>query len=333
MVTSRNDCVINRVFILANIITFLIFWRRNCMLSRSSTFYLMAMSVADTGVLVCFVVLELVVKFHSAAPFWARQPWCSLRDLFTYGSYNASTWLVVTFTAERFLAINTWSLKSRLCTPRCALWAISSIYVLSHLLAVPHLWANVSEYDRQLGRWTCVYNAQAPILFIHSLVGFQTLLSYILPFPIIITLNGLTLHHISVCNRIWPAQEPPVSSATAAKPGLRVAPILRSRRRKSVVLLVTVSMTFLMLSVVRAVTQIILRTSSPELKRQDYGLPLNVAADLGTMLCLSNAAVNMYLYAATQTKFRQEVIACAKQGLAVTKSSLTPSTIVTARPQ
>lgn len=300
------------------------------MLSRSSTFYLMAMAVADTGVLVCIVVLELVVKFHSTQPFWARQPWCSVRDLFTYGSYNASTWLVVTFTAERFIAINTWSLKLRLCTARSALWAIGSIFVLSHLIAVPHLWANASEYDQQLGRWRCVYNVQAPTLFIHALVGFQTLISYVLPFLIILTLNGLTLRQITKCNRIRPVCEPQVSPASPAPTlgpmSLPPAPLLRSRRRKSVVLLVTVSMTFLLLSVVRAVTQFILRTtSSPELERQDYGLSLNVAADLGTMLCLTNAAVNMYLYAATQTRFRLEVIACAKHSLSVMKSCLTPS--------
>lgn len=297
----------------------------------------MAMSVADTGVLVCIVVLELVVKFHSEEPFWARQPWCSVRDLFTYGSYNCSTWLVVVFTAERFLAINTWSLKSRLCTPRSALWAIGSIFLLSHLLAVPHIWANASEYKQQLGRWACVYNAQVPSRFIHSLVVFQTMLSYILPFLIIITLNGLTLRQISICNRIWPVRELPASPATVVTtttttttPGLRVAPpLLRSRRRKSVVLLVTVSMTFLMLSVVRAVTQIILRTSDSELERYDYGGPLNVAADMGTMLCLSNAAVNMYLYAATQTRFRQEVVTCAKHGLSVVKACLIPSSVVT----
>lgn len=301
------------------------------MLSRSSTYYLMAMAVADTGVLVSIVVLELVVKFHSVEPFWVRQPWCSVRDLFTYGVYNASTWLVVTFTAERFLAINTWSLKLRFCTPRSALWAIGSIFVLSHLVAVPHLWANASEYDQQLGRWRCVYNAQAPTFFIHLLVGFQTLLSYVLPFLIILTLNGFTLRQIAKCNRIWPVCEPPVSPGSPT-PRLRPLsislpplPLLRSRRRKSVVLLVTVSMTFLLLSVVRAVTQFILRTtSSPEMERLDYGLTLNVAADLGTMLCLSNAAVNMYLYAATQTRFRQEVIACAKHGLSVMMSCLTP---------
>lgn len=301
------------------------------MLSPSSTYYLMAMAVADTCVLVCIVVLELVVKFHIAEPFWAHQPWCSVRDLFAYGAFNASTWLVVTFTAERFLAINTWRLKLRFCTPRSALWAIGSNFVLSHLMAVPHLWANESEYDQELDRWRCVYNSQVPTHFIHSLVGFQTLLSYVLPFLIILTLNGLTLRQIAKCNRIRPVREPPVS-ATLGPPSLALPPLtvpplplLRTRRRKSVVLLVTVSMTFLLLSVMRAVTQFILRTtSSPELERQDYGLILNVVADLGTMLCLTNAAVNMYLYAATQTRFRLEVIACAKHGLSVMRSCLTP---------
>ncbi|KAG7228209.1 hypothetical protein INR49_013372, partial [Caranx melampygus] len=171
----------------SNTIAFLIIWRRSCMLSRSSTFYLMAMAVADNFVLIFIVILELSVKYHQQEPFWSYDPWCSLRDIFNYGAYNAST-------------VN------------------------------------------------------------------------------------------------------------------KVTPLLRSRKRKSVVLLVTVSMTFLLLSVTRAITQIILRTTHMySFDRDDYSLRINVAADTGTMLSLSNAAANMYLYVCTQSKFRQEFLACLRQ--------------------
>uniref|UniRef100_A0A8C5H2K9 G-protein coupled receptors family 1 profile domain-containing protein n=1 Tax=Gouania willdenowi TaxID=441366 RepID=A0A8C5H2K9_GOUWI len=265
----------------------------NCMLSRSGTFYLMAMSVADNLVLFFIVVLELTFKYHQQEPFWSFEPWCSLRDIFNYGAFNASTWLVVFFTVERFIAIHTWKIKVKICTPRCATWTIVAIFVLSHVLAIPYYWSNTSvQVDNQT---MCIYRPEAPAPYIHALIWFQSLQAYLFPFLIILTLNGLTLRLISLRNRI------------------HISPILRSRMRKSVVLLVTVSMTFVLLSIPRAVTQIILRTTDMyTLDRNDYSQRINIAADTGTMLSLSNSAANMYLYVCTQAKFRQEFIACIR---------------------
>ncbi|XP_018541433.1 probable G-protein coupled receptor 139 [Lates calcarifer] len=289
----------------ANIITFLIIWRRNCMLSKSSTLYLMAISVADSLVLIFIVVLELSVKYHQQEPFWSYEPWCSLRDIFNYGAYNASTWLVVVFTVERFVAIHTWKMKTKICTPRCAAWTITAIFVFSHLFAIPHFWSNTSVYVNNKTR--CIYNPEAPSQFIHTLVWFQTLQAYIFPFLIILTLNGLTLRLISLSNRVH------ITTDLTSRAN-KVMPLLRSRKRKSVVLLVTVSMSFMLLSVTRAITQIILRTTPMyTCDRNDYNLQINIAADTGTMLSLSNAAANMYLYVCTQSKFRQEFLACVRQ--------------------
>ncbi|XP_047457967.1 probable G-protein coupled receptor 139 [Mugil cephalus] len=275
------------------------------MLSRSSAFYLMAISVADNLVLIFIVVLELSFKYHQKEPYWSYEPWCSLRDIFNYGAYNASTWLVVLFTVERFVAIHTWKIKTKICTPRCAACTIVSIFVFSHLFAIPYYWSNDSVYENN--QTTCIYAQEAPSHFIHTLVWFQTLQSYILPFLIILTLNGLTLRLISLRNRVHISTE-------ATSRVQRVKPLLRSRMRKSVVLLVTVSMSFVLLSVTRAITQIVLRTTDMyTLDRNDYNLGVNIAADTGTMLSLSNAAANMYLYVCTQSKFRQEFLACVRR--------------------
>lgn len=125
----------------------------------------------------------------------------------------------------------------------------------------------------------------------HALVGAQTLVAYVLPFLIILTLNRLTLRQISLSNRVHVA-----TAADLTLEAYRVTPLLRSRKRKSVVLLVTVSMSFVLLSVTRAITQIIIRTTFfYGQDRNDYNLQINVAADIGGMLSLSNAAINTYL--------------------------------------
>lgn len=272
------------------------------MFSKSSTFYLMAISIADTAVLVFIVVLELSVKYLTVEPFWSREPWCSLRDIFNYGAYNTSTWLVVAFTAERFLSITTCGLRKQVGIPYGTLWTICIIFALGHLLALPYYWAYISMYSQDLQRWVCIYKPNATIQYKLTIVSMQTAVSHILPFVIIGVLNGLTLRQISLINRVH----------IICTSGQKVTPLLRSRKRKSVVLLVTISMTFMLLGITRSITQLILRTKGWELNRDDYSLSINVAADIGTMLSLSNAAINMYLYACTQTKFRQEVITCVK---------------------
>lgn len=304
-------------FFSANIVTFLIILRRNCMLSKSSSLYLMAISVADNLVLIFIVVIELSLKYHQREPFWSYEPWCNLRDIFTYGAYNASTWLVVVFTVERFIAIHTKTLKTKVCTQRYAAWTVTSVFVFSHLFAIPYYWSNASV--RQNKQTICIYNHKALPFFIHTLVWLQTLQCYVIPFLIILTLNGLTLRLISLSNRVHTTSH--VTSEVKSK----ISPLLRSRKRKSVVLLVTISMSFVLLSITRAITQILLRTTHMyKIDRNDYSVGMNIAADIGTMLCLSNAAANMYLYVCTQGKFRQEFFACVRQML---------SSICKAKPQ
>lgn len=126
----------------------------------------------------------------------------------------------------------------------------------------------------------------------------QTIVSHILPFVIIGILIGLTLHQISLINRVQCIMYTSNHKGT---------PLLPSQKRKSVVLLVTISRTLVLLNITRSIT--------PLGNREDYSLSRNIAADIGTMLSLSNAAINVYLYACTQTKFRQEVITCLKYSL------------------
>uniref|UniRef100_A0A8C4YD75 G-protein coupled receptors family 1 profile domain-containing protein n=1 Tax=Gopherus evgoodei TaxID=1825980 RepID=A0A8C4YD75_9SAUR len=240
----------------ANIMTFVIFWRRDCLISTSSRYHLMAMSLADTVVLILIVLIEMILKCYSTEPFWYRDPWCTLRDVFNYGAVNASVWLVVSFTIERFMTINTFKLKAKLCSPRHTLYTIALVHICSYIVAIPYYWSNRSERVNETG------------LTLRQII--------------------LRLHR--------------VNSGTQ----------FRYQKKKSIRLLVTVSMMFAYLGATRFVTQIILRTCHYDIDRQDYSKAINIAVDLGTMLELINSAVNMYLYACTQTAFRRELVHCLK---------------------
>ncbi|KAM9320241.1 putative G-protein coupled receptor 139 [Gastrophryne carolinensis] len=285
----------------SNILTIVIFWKRDCGLSPSCRCYMMAISIADTLVILHIVILEQILKYFTPEPFWSRAPWCMIRDVLSYGAYNSSVWLVVSFTTERFLSVWVLHLKAKICTRKCALYVIGCVFTCSHLLSIPYYWANESRQLNQNGSFICVYNIQLPEHYVESLVWFQNSLVYAVPYIIIFTLNGLILKQIVHSNKVH---------CDVQQDSRSIQRIIHKNKQKlkSVLLLVTISMTFTCLCTTRFVTQIIIKTMHYNITRQDYSQSINVAADIGTMLDLSNTAVNMYLYVCTQSRFRKEIL-------------------------
>lgn len=266
---------------------------------------MMAIAVADTMVLIQIVILELILKYHSVDPFWSREPWCMVRDVLTYGAYNTSVWLIVCFTIERFVAIRAVCVKPKMCTRKYTLSLIVAVFFCSHLLSVPYFWSNESKPLNGTNGFICVYSTRLPKLYVDGLVWFQNTLVYIIPFIIIFTLNGFILKQICQSNKVHSEMQQNRKSFSAFV-------MVKKQRLKSMVLLVTISMTFSYLCTPRFVTQILIKTMHYEIDRGDYNKSINIAADIGTMLDLTNTAVNMYLYACTQSRFRKEILQLAK---------------------
>ncbi|XP_071989619.1 probable G-protein coupled receptor 139 [Engystomops pustulosus] len=265
----------------------------------------MAMAVVDTMVLIQIVILEIILKYYTLEPFWSREPWCMIRDVLSYGVYNTSVWLVVCFTIERFVAIRAVCVKPKMCTRRYTLYQIMAVFFCSHLLSIPYFWSNESKPLNETKGFICVYNVRLEKHYVDGLVWFQYTFVYVIPFIIIFTLNGLILKQICQSNKVHNAMQPNRKSFSAFV-------MVKKQRLKSMVLLVTVSMTFSYLCTTRFVTQILIKTMHYEIDRGDYNKSINIVADIGTMLDLSNTAVNMYLYACTQSRFRKEIIQLAK---------------------
>uniref|UniRef100_A0A8C5P6X6 G-protein coupled receptors family 1 profile domain-containing protein n=1 Tax=Leptobrachium leishanense TaxID=445787 RepID=A0A8C5P6X6_9ANUR len=260
---------------------------RHLLLLRS---YMMAMCVADNLVLIQIVILEMILQYYTTEPFWCTSPWCMIRDVLNYGAYNSSVWLVVCFTIERFVAIKTQQLKTKMCTRKCSLYTIASVFICSHLFSIQYFWSNESVRLNETNTFVCVYNSKLPHFYVETMVWVQTTLIYMIPYIIIFTLNGFILNRKSF-------------SSLAG---------IKKQKLKSVVLLVTVSMTFAFFCTTRFVTQILIKTMHYEINRKDYNKSMNIAADIGTMLDLTSTAINMYLYACTQYRFRKELLVVAK---------------------
>ncbi|KAG5875167.1 hypothetical protein JTB14_033744 [Gonioctena quinquepunctata] len=92
---------------------------------RSSSYYLAALAVADTGCLVCI----LVVYFSSNEIFdlFNKQGFCQAFLYLTYVCSFLSVWLIVAFTVERFIAVQYPLKKPYICTVSRAKVIISSL--------------------------------------------------------------------------------------------------------------------------------------------------------------------------------------------------------------
>lgn len=105
----------------------------------------------------------------------------------------------------------------------------------------------------------------------------------------------------------------------------------RGMLRRTILLLGTVSVAFVVLSLPRFVTYCILRTkyNSENFNRNDYSIPINVAGDLANMLQNLNSTTNFLLYCMVSRRFRRElvqVVTCKEKACEL-GSVLTPTTM------
>ncbi|CAN0355119.1 unnamed protein product, partial [Lampetra fluviatilis] len=129
--------------------------------------------------------------------------------------------------------------------------------------------------------------------YAEAIVWAHTLASGAVPFALVLILNGTV---------VWRLR----SQAFSGPQGP-----LRAKTRRSVAILLAVSLAFVGLSLPRFVTYCLLRTMGPEWARDrnDFTRPLNVAADVAIMLHLANSAVNCFLYCLASAAFRAELVA------------------------
>ena len=84
----------------------------------------------------------------------------------------------------------------------------------------------------------------------------------------------------------------------------------RGMLKRTILLLGTISMAFVVLSLPRFVTYCILRTkyNHESFNRNDYSMPINVAGDLANMLQNLNSTTNFLLYCMVSQRFRRELV-------------------------
>ncbi|XP_057208174.1 probable G-protein coupled receptor 139 [Triplophysa rosa] len=287
----------------ANLFTFYMICFRKCGMSETATIYLSCLALTDTSYLVWVILLDLCLVFLQVEPFWNSQPWCGIMGFLQYGALYSSSWIVVMFTIERYLVLSITIGKQRFHQARAALFICVTIVLLSHMASVPMSWintvtpVNITADGQNITALRCHYREAT---FTTVLVWVTSFLSGGLPIVLVLIFNSLIAYHLNGSSRLFTKEEWRAIRGTNK----------RGVVRRTIILLGTVSVSFVILSLPRFVTYCILRTqyNYKEFDRNDYSIPINVISDVANMLHNLNSTTNFLLYCVVSRSFRQELV-------------------------
>ncbi|XP_067882835.1 probable G-protein coupled receptor 139 [Heterodontus francisci] len=284
-----------------NVVTIVILSRGKCGLSKSVTYYLVSMAVADLLVVILDLILRqipIVYREQFAFLYYVRV--CDIHAVLLYAATDCSVWFTVTFSFDRFVAICCQKLKTKYCTQKTAAVVLGTVTVLSCLKNMFWYFLYQSKYLLSNSPWFCVMApakgqslAWAVTEFMHHI------LTPFIPFILILLLNALTVKNIIIANTARRRLRSRSSGESPMDPEM-------ANRRKSMILLFVISGNFVLLWVVFMMCSI--------LKRLEYFLWYMVTVSLptfvqeiGFMLQLLSCCTNTFIYAVTQRKFRLEL--------------------------
>ncbi|CAL8315188.1 unnamed protein product [Merluccius merluccius] len=288
----------------ANLVTFYLIFVRRCGMSDTAVVYLSCLAVVDSFYLVWVILLDLTLTFWLLQPFWHSYPWCGVLAFLQYGALYSSSWVVVVFSIERYTVLSSTAAAVRhLSHARIPKMTCVAVVMLSHLASVPMAWinvvtpVNVTVDGANVTLPRCRYRDET---YSTALVWITAVLSGGVPIVLLVVFNYLIGYHLSRASRPFAREE---RRATGGR-------TTRGLVRRSILLLGTISVAFMVLSLPRFITYCILRTvyNSPVFDRNDYRLPINVAGDLANMLQNLNSTANFLLYCMVSRRFRRELL-------------------------
>ncbi|XP_067835387.1 probable G-protein coupled receptor 139 [Heptranchias perlo] len=287
-----------------NSIAIVILSRGKCRLSTCTTRYLVAMAGADLLVIISEVVLTRINYYYFPICFLEITPVCSVIAVLAHAATDCSVWFTVTFTFDRFVAICCQKLKTKYCTKKTAAVVLATTCILLCLKGIPfYLTFEPVEIIDNLP-WFC--NLKTSSFTDPGWVSFNwidTILNPLLPFTLILLLNALTVRHILVSSRVRKGLR------GQSKGENRNDPEMESRR-KSVILLFTISGSFILLwlTTVADFLYYNIAGTSP----LDYNYSLFAFQQVGYMLQNLCSCTNTFIYAVTQSKFREQFKSAVK---------------------
>ncbi|XP_059805768.1 probable G-protein coupled receptor 139 [Hypanus sabinus] len=256
------------------------------------------MAAADLLAIVTEVILYRISKHYFPMSFLDITPVCRSIYVLSYVAIDCSVWFTVTFTLDRHVVICCQKLRSKYNNERTAALILATIGTLLCVKNVPLYFAQKSVEVIDNVPWLCVmmnnfYTDPGWVAF----DGVIMILTPLLPFVVIVLLNALTVRHILVASRVRKGLRGRSEGKNHSDPEME-------SRRRSVVLLVTLSGSFIVLWLTVVVDFAYYQITGTAADRNDSE---EIFHDVAYLLSNVSCCTNTFIYAATQSKFREQV--------------------------
>ncbi|XP_078075226.1 putative G-protein coupled receptor 139 [Mustelus asterias] len=280
--------------------------RGRCGLSKGITCYMITMAIADLLVCIFNVALDSF-RYHFPYTFLMYTSVCRVTAIMQVSSVQFSVWSTTLFTLDRFVAICCPKLKLKYCTRRTATVILAAVSVLSFVMNIPAYF----RYEP----YSVVANVQWGCRTVKGYVSSPAWIAYkwvaslsvpLLPFPLLLLLNFLTVQHILMTSRSRRALK-------AHGPGEASSdPVLKSRRT-TIVLLFTVSGSFMVLWMPIVILDLLFDFT--EMSTLEGAISLHLTMRITLLMMYSSTCTNTCIYILTQRRFRAEILNMVKYPL------------------
>ncbi|XP_067836954.1 probable G-protein coupled receptor 139 [Heptranchias perlo] len=292
--------VLAAVGIPVNLVAIVILSRGKCGLSKCISVYLVGMAVADLMVIIADPILSRINVMYFPWSFLLITPVCSFIYFLGFATTVVSVWLTVAFTFHRFVAICCEKLKTKYCTERTAAVVLGTVSVLGCLESVPWPFTLEPQFIIDNVPWGCGTKPSfrtSPAWAAFEM--FHLILSPCVPFCLILLLNVLTVRRILMSSRVRRGLRARSNGENQSDPEME-------NRKKSIILLFSLSGSFILLWVTKVVYYIYLRIADIRYYSSDTD-PKYITSYTAKMLQLLSSCTNTSIYVLTQTKFREEL--------------------------
>ncbi|XP_048456470.1 prolactin-releasing peptide receptor-like [Rhincodon typus] len=277
----------------ANLSAFVILSRGKCGLSTCTTHYLVAMSVTDLLVVITEVILRRINNYYFPLNVLKLTSVCRPLYVMIRAAIDCSVWFTVTFTFDRFVAISCQKLKLKYCTKKTSTVVLAITSILLCLKNIPIYFRYKPKWVINNVEWRC--SNQQNYFRDPRWTGFrifEKVLTPLLPFGLILLLNAMTIRHILMAIRVR-------KGLKGQKKDEKRSDQEMESRRKSMILLFTISGTFILLWLV----YIIYIFDFDDSVIDPRGMFEVIAYMLRNLSCCTNT----FIYVATQSKFRDQL--------------------------
>lgn len=278
--------------------------RGKCGLSPCTTGYLVGMAVADLLSVITEVIFGRISFYYFPGSYLEVTPVCSVIAVSLFAATDCSVWFTVMFTFDRFIAICCQKLKTKYCRAKTATAVLTTTSIVLCIKNAPFFFTYEPAVIIHNVPWDCKtkpsYYTEAGWVVLDCI---DKVFTPLVPFVFILLLNALIVRHILVASRVRKRLRDQNKGENQNDPEME-------SRRKSVIVVFTISGSFILLWLVYVLDFMyynIVGTNPTH-----YTGSLLIFKQVGYLLSSLSSCTNTFIYGVTQSKFREQLKSIVK---------------------